>query len=118
MAPSLIQVVLVSMIKDAYEEYKKQQNDAKENNAKCQVFDQNMNKLVIKTWKQVFCGDIIKLDNDQPVPADLLVLTTSDEKGIAYVETKNLDGETNLKEKRANKVLLEHFESRDDNQLF
>lgn len=109
MAPSLIQVVVVSMIKDAYEEFKKHQNDDKENNSKCQAFDANASDFVTKTWKQLFCGDIIKLDNDQPVPADLLILTTSDEKGIAYVETKNLDGETNLKEKRANKVLLEHF---------
>ena len=114
MAPSLIQVVLVSMIKDAYEEFKKHQNDDKENNAKCNVFDSNQNKIVVRSWRQVFCGDIIKLDNDKPVPADMLILTTSDEKGIAYVETKNLDGETNLKEKRGNKVMLEHFDVQDD----
>ena len=67
----------------------------------------------------MFCGDIIKLDNDKPVPADMLILTTSDEKGIAFVETKNLDGETNLKEKRGNKNLLEHFLITDDDwQLF
>lgn len=64
----------------------------------------------------MFCGDLIKLDNDHPVPADLLILTTSDEKGIAYVETKNLDGETNLKQKQANKTMLEHFLL--DDQLF
>lgn len=62
-----------------------------------------------KSWKHVFCGDIIRLDNDQAVPADLVILTTSDEKGLAYVETKNLDGETNLKEKMANKTLLDFF---------
>ena len=33
-------------------------------------------------------------------------MTTSLTKGIAYVETKNLDGETNLKQKQASKKLI------------
>ena len=35
----------------------------------------------------------------------MLILSTSDTKGICYVETKNLDGETNLKIKASNKDL-------------
>ena len=31
------------------------------------------------------------------VPADILIVKTSDAKGKCYIETKNLDGETNLK---------------------
>lgn len=30
----------------------------------------------------------------------MLLLRSSDEKGLAYVETKNLDGETNMKHKK------------------
>ena len=37
------------------------------------------------------------------MPCDLLILKSSDENGVCYVETKNLDGETNLKIKLANK---------------
>ncbi|QRV93154.1 phospholipid-translocating P-type ATPase [Ceratobasidium sp. AG-Ba] len=52
-------------------------------------------------WKKLEVGDIVLLrDNDQ-VPADTIVLATSDPDGLAYVETKNLDGETNLKLRRA-----------------
>ena len=51
MAPSLVQVVLVSMLKDAYEEYKKHKNDEKENSSKCQVFDSNGLQFLTKTWK-------------------------------------------------------------------
>ncbi|KAG9014558.1 hypothetical protein FRB93_013683 [Tulasnella sp. JGI-2019a] len=48
-------------------------------------------------WKKLDVGDIVLLrDNDQ-IPADIIVLSTSDADGICYVETKNLDGETNLK---------------------
>lgn len=38
------------------------------------------------------------------VPADLLVLRTSQDDGFAYVETKQLDGETNLKQKEEPKL--------------
>lgn len=42
---------------------------------------------------------------DQLIPVDMLVVKASDPKGVFYVETKNLDGETNLKLKNANKEL-------------
>lgn len=52
-------------------------------------------------WKKLEVGDIVLLrDNDQ-VPADIVVLSTSDSDGTCYLETKNLDGETNLKPRRA-----------------
>lgn len=42
-------------------------------------------------------GDAIKVDKDNEFPADLLLLTAP--KEVVYVDTMNLDGETNLKEK-------------------
>ena len=44
----------------------------------------------------------------------MLMVSTSLPKGIAYVETKNLDGETNLKIKQANKDILEHVSDEKD----
>jgi magnesium-transporting ATPase (P-type) len=37
------------------------------------------------------------VEDGQEVPADLVLLSTSNEAGIAYLETANLDGESNLK---------------------
>lgn len=54
-------------------------------------------------WKNVKVGDMVRVVNNQEVPADLLILATSDEDAACYVETKNLDGETNLKVKQAMK---------------
>ena len=42
-------------------------------------------------------GNIIRVEKDECFPADLLVLETNHKKGEAFIETKNLDGETNLK---------------------
>ena len=52
-------------------------------------------------WKKLEVGDIVVLrDNDQ-IPADIVVLSTSDPEGMCFVETKNLDGETNLKPRKS-----------------
>ncbi|KAH8827405.1 phospholipid-translocating P-type ATPase [Flagelloscypha sp. PMI_526] len=48
-------------------------------------------------WEDVKVGDFVKLHDGEPVPADILICSTSDEENVAFVETKNLDGETNLK---------------------
>jgi phospholipid-translocating ATPase len=54
-----------------------------------------------KYWKDVRVGDILMIKNNESIPADLIVLATSDSQRICYVETKNLDGETNLKIRQA-----------------
>ncbi|EJD46372.1 phospholipid-translocating P-type ATPase [Auricularia subglabra TFB-10046 SS5] len=52
-------------------------------------------------WKKLVVGDLVLLRDDDQVPADMLVLATSDSDGLCFIETKNLDGETNLKPRRA-----------------
>ncbi len=46
-------------------------------------------------------GELIKVEKDSFFPADLLLLSSTNDDGIAYVETVNLDGESNLKIKKA-----------------
>lgn len=57
-------------------------------------------------------GDFVQLQCNETVPADILLLHTSDQKGICHLETSNLDGETNLKQRQVvkgffNQVCLE-----------
>ncbi|TMW59040.1 hypothetical protein Poli38472_007185 [Pythium oligandrum] len=57
-------------------------------------------------WSELTVGTIVKLRNRETAPADLLILSVaepdpSSPNGICYVETKSLDGETNLKLRQA-----------------
>lgn len=48
-------------------------------------------------WKNLRVGDIIELKQNDWVPADIVLLASSGQANIAYIETMALDGETNLK---------------------
>ncbi|KAK6462940.1 phospholipid transporting ATPase [Scheffersomyces coipomensis] len=58
-------------------------------------------KFAKNYWKNVKVGDMVRIYNNDEIPADVVILATSDEDNCCYVETKNLDGETNLKVKQA-----------------
>ncbi|KAI0071851.1 phospholipid-translocating P-type ATPase [Panus rudis PR-1116 ss-1] len=57
------------------------------------------------TWEDVRVGDIVKIMDNDSIPADILICATSEDENVAFVETKNLDGETNLKSRTASPVL-------------
>ncbi|KAF9469387.1 phospholipid-translocating ATPase [Collybia nuda] len=52
-------------------------------------------------WEDVRVGDFVKIMDNEPFPADILICATSEDEDVAFVETKNLDGETNLKSRHA-----------------
>lgn len=53
-------------------------------------------------WQDVRVGDLVHLSNNETVPADILLLRTSDLHGACYIDTCDLDGETNLKRREVN----------------
>lgn len=52
-------------------------------------------------WEDVRVGDFVMIKDNESFPADILICATSDDENVAFVETKNLDGETNLKSRNA-----------------
>ncbi|CAH6719200.1 phospholipid-transporting ATPase Dnf2p [[Candida] jaroonii] len=68
-------------------------------------------------WKNVKVGDLVRIYNNEEIPADVIILSTSEEDNGCYVETKNLDGETNLKVRQALKYGSDHKISKADDVL-
>ncbi|KAI9927666.1 hypothetical protein ASPWEDRAFT_176148 [Aspergillus wentii DTO 134E9] len=97
-APLLI-VLLVSALKELVEDYKRRSSDKSLNYSKTQVLKGSAFQET--KWVDVSVGDIVRVESEQPFPADLVMLATSEPEGLCYIETANLDGETNLKIKQA-----------------
>ena len=111
--PPLAFIVFLSMIKDAFEDYKRYKSDQEENNKQCFVYKDK--KFVRTSWREVNCGDLIKVNKDQFFPADLILLASSEfRKGQCFIETKNLDGETNLKAKQVPEEVKPLIQNEDD----
>lgn len=95
----LLFVLCVTAIKDGYEDWRRHRSDKKENNREVQVLQGAL--FSSKKWKNVRVGEVLKIHANETIPCDIVLLETSDPSGIAYVQTINLDGESNLKTRYA-----------------
>lgn len=64
-------------------------------------------------WKDIRVGDFLLVKEGDEIPADLLILASSEEGGKCFTETANLDGETNLKRKQALRATSEAIGQRE-----
>jgi phospholipid-transporting ATPase len=115
--PPLSFIVLLTAIKDAYEDYKRFKADEEENNKVAHVYD-NTGQFAPKKWRDVKVGDLVRVEKNEFFPCDLVLLAASDyRKGQCFIETKNLDGETNLKAKLVSEDMKPYIRSYDDVSL-
>lgn len=90
-------VLVFTMFKELFEDYSRMKSDKEINNSSTSRFDFEKGDFEEITWSEVKVGDIIKVEKDQNFCADLLFLYSRTD--VIFVDTMNLDGETNLKPK-------------------
>ncbi|KAF7095101.1 hypothetical protein CFC21_097342 [Triticum aestivum] len=109
-------VITATMLKEGVEDWRRKQQDIELNNRIVKVHRGNGSFEETK-WKYIKIGDVIKVEKDNFFPADLILLSSNYPDGICYVETMNLDGETNLKIKQALEVTSDLQEDGDFTNL-
>ncbi|KAK7867266.1 hypothetical protein R5R35_000250 [Gryllus longicercus] len=106
-------VLTVTICREAVDDFRRHQRDKEVNSQKYRRLTKCRDEFVPSSKLRV--GDMVIVEKDQRVPADLVLLRTTERSGACFVRTDQLDGETDWKLRLAVPA-TQKLDS--DNQLF
>ncbi|XP_030599115.1 phospholipid-transporting ATPase IC isoform X1 [Archocentrus centrarchus] len=104
----LVIVLGITAIKDLVDDLARHRMDREINNRKCDVLLNG--RFQEAKWREIQVGDVVRIKKNDFIPADILLLSSSNPNSLCYVETAELDGETNLKFKLGLRVTDERLQ--------
>ncbi|NXD01031.1 AT8B3 ATPase, partial [Certhia familiaris] len=99
-------LLIIRGLRDLIDDIGRHRSDRNINSRPCEILAGK--SFQWQKWRDICVGDIVRLHKDSIVPADLLLLCSSEPSSLCYVETADIDGETNLKFRQA--LLVTHQE--------
>ncbi|EDX16639.1 phospholipid-transporting ATPase IF [Drosophila simulans] len=91
----LLFVMIITALKEGLEDYSRSKSDKLVNTARVTVIRSGKEEIIDSQF--IVPGDLVMVRNDGDVPCDLVLLQSSSADRKCFVNTANLDGETNLK---------------------
>ena len=108
-------VIFVDGIFQVLEDISRHKADAEANASPTLRYSKETNEFETVKWYELQVGDFVKINNRCTLPADIIPLSVAEKSnpplGICYIETKSLDGETNLKIRNALSITLDKVQN-------
>ena len=107
--PTILMPLCLLLMVDAafayFEDSFRIKNDAEINNVPVSRYDYQLRRFVDIKSGDVRVGDLIQVKVKTVIPADMVIFAVAEKQdppmGVCFVETRSLDGETNLKQRNA-----------------
>ena len=105
---ALLFIVLVSASRAASEDYGKHKEDALRNNKLYTIVSPD--GLTQIRSGDIKVGHIVQVKKDEMIPADMIILGSSNSKGHCFIDKANLNGETTLEVLSCNDYTRDYFD--------
>ncbi|CAG9312035.1 unnamed protein product [Blepharisma stoltei] len=104
--------LFLNLVHDIFANYLKRKSDSCVNSRDSLVWSESSKQFIHKKWEDIRVGYVIVVKNNEEVPADLILIATSDSEDSCFFETFNLDGSTRLSMRKPVSDFAKIFESK------